>query len=229
MSLRDGLRRSARRPGLAAATALLAGALGLACGSGRAPDTGGVEPATYRQWFSGRWALDEDVSEDPSAVVNPEAVPDRPDARPGAGGAGDPTIPGGRRGRRRGGAMPRGPDPEALRATLRAFGRVPAEFSLAVDESAVVTTWLVPQPDEGVRLEIAGDGVTTTVNGQPMDTRVEWEGGRLRIERRVARGATVVDLIQPLPDRDRLLVTRRLTGGAGAPPEVRLAFQRVGS
>lgn len=222
-------RRAFRRLAGPLAIALVAVVL-TSCGSGRQPDTGGVDPGTYMARFSGQWAIDENVSEDPAPAVAAlaeqlEGLEDSDQPRVGGrrGGAG-------RRGRR---GRPRrsGPDPEALRATLDVFRAVPERFTLNVSDSTVVTTWVGEA--EG-RMEIAGNGISTTVSEQPTAASVEWDGGRLRIERRVegARGATVVDLFEAFADRDRLLITRRLRGLGGPtsePPTVRLAYDLVES
>lgn len=200
------------------------------CGSsGRMPATGGVAPAEYMARFSGQWTFDDDVSEDPSQVIPPGTAQEAAGggggggvAPPAGGGVG---APGGRRGRRGGRRAPRrAPDTAALRLTFDTFRSIPDVFSLSVSDSTVVTTWA---GDREVRLEVAGDGVSRTVGEERVDLSARWEGGLLRIERRVPGGGTVVDLVEALPERPRLLVTRRIEGFPGMQAEVRLAFGRA--
>lgn len=203
------------------------------CASGRLPDTQGVDRSAYLARFSGEWTLDDEVSEDPTRVVEPpgrgaDQAADTAGSdvgRPGVGRTGRGRMPGRRRGRR-GARGSSGPSPAAVRAAIEAFHSVPSRFSLQVSDSAVVTTWI---GEREARMEVAGDDASVTVNGQEGHASVEWDGGRLRIEHWLQGGGplVIVDVIRALPDRDRLLVTRRIEGLSGRAPEVRLAYDLI--
>lgn len=194
----------------------------VACGSsGAVPQAPGIDPGAYMERFSGQWAFDADVSENPAEIIPPGTARGVRGDRPRGGGVGVP----GRRGRRRRGPPRMGPDSAAMRTTFDTFRSVPDRFSLSVSESTVSTTWAGGRQ---LRIPVAGDEVEMEVNDHDVGVSAGWDGARLRIERDVPGGGTVVDLIEALPERPRLLVTRRIEGYGGMMAEVRLAFDRLG-
>lgn len=206
-------------------TATLSGALVVAalasCGSGgRVPDTGGIEPDRYLARFSGQWTLDRDASDDPDGAVETHG-------RGGAHGRGSGGRGGGHGpGRHGGGGFPGGggPDPVAMEATFEVFRVVPDRFTLAVTDSLVATT--LAGEDEA-RMPVAGDAIPIYIRGERIEAKARWDGRRLRLERRIDGGGTIVDLVESLAEGNRLLVTRTVSGVPGATPEIRLAFDRA--
>lgn len=200
---------------LAAALALVALASG--CASGQRPETGGMEPGRYLARFSGQWALDRNASEDPARALEAHSQAGTHAGRRGGGGGHGPG--------RHGGALGGGrPDPAALEATFDVFRSVPDDFILTVTDSLVVTTWA---GQKEARMPVGGDAIPVSVRGPKIEARAEWDGGRLRLERRIEGGGTVVDIVEPLAEGSRLLVIRTVKGASGTIPEVRLVFDRV--
>lgn len=200
--------------------------VGLAsCASGRQPDTGGVDPGTYLGRFSGEWTLDRDASDDPARELETHRREGAHDGGSGGGAGGHGP------GRHGGGILGGGgPDPSVMEATIDVFQAVPDRFALTVTDSLVITTW----GGEGeARIPIAGDAVPLDARarlraGLPeIEAKARWDGGRLRLERRIDGGGTIVDLLEPTAEGDRLLVTRTVDGVRGAIPEITLAFDRA--
>lgn len=203
---------------LAAALAVV----GLAsCASGQRPDTGGVEPARYLARFSGEWALDRNVSADPARALEAHSRQGGHDRAWGGGAGGHGP------GRHGGGGFPGGgpSDPAALEATFDVFRAVPDRFTLTVTDSLVVTTWA---GEREARIPVAGDAIPISGRRRPwIEAKARWDGRKLRIERRIDGGGTIVDLVEAIPEGNRLLMTRTVKGVPGAIPEIRLAFDRA--
>jgi hypothetical protein len=207
---------------LTAALALVA--LASSCASGQRPETGGVEPGTYLARFSGQWTLDRNASDVPARALEAHGQEGGRGGGHGAGHGGGRSGGHGAGGHRGGGGG--GPDPAALEATFEVFRAVPDHFTLTVTDSLVVTTWA---GEREVRMPVAGDAFPISVQGRRIEAKANWDGGRLRLERRIEGGGTIVDLVETLAEGDRLLVIRTVKGVPRTIPEIRLAFDRVRS
>lgn len=96
---------------------------------------------------------------------------------------------------------------------------------MTVTDSLVVTMWA---GEREARMPIAGDAIPINVRGRRIEAKAKWDGGRLRLERRIDGGGMIVDLVEPLAEGRRLLVTRTVKGLPGTIPEIRLVFDREG-
>ena len=76
-------------------------------------------------------------------------------------------------------------------------------------------------------LELGSESQVSLPTGELADQRVRWSSGRLVVERKVPRGAKLVETYRLLPGTGQLEVTMRRSGGDGFPKiEWRRVFDR---
>jgi hypothetical protein len=75
-------------------------------------------------------------------------------------------------------------------------------------------------------LEVGAESQVSLPTGELADQRVQWRGDRLVVERRVPRGARLVETYRLLPETGQLELTLRRSGGGSPKLEWRRVFDR---
>lgn len=191
-----------------------------------ATSSSGEKAASAVPDLAGRFRLDKEASDDARAklreVTEKRGGPSggRPMGPPGGGG---PAAAGGPSGDGKGGPGAPGVAPgddgrEAMRAVFE-----PAEELVIVQSDAELTI------DErfGRTRRLHPDGRKYKTDNGAAEVKSYWKAGRLVVETRSARGASVVETWERASDGSRLTVLVRLEGGPGGKLELKRVYDRI--
>ena len=213
-------------------TVLLSCALGLCSGvfNGATPAAAGekakVAPVTAD--LSGRWVYNRELSDDAREKM-------REGMEKGGGGGGRPPGggggmggPSGGMGGSGGGGGRMGPPPggmggdddprEAMRGILEPAEEITIarmETEIAVEEKFAETRHLHP------------DGKKYKTDNGTSEIKVSWKEGKLVVETKRARGGSVIETWELVPDASRIIVNVKMEGGFGPGLTLKRVYDRA--
>ncbi len=189
------------------------------------PAPGGDAQPVASVDFSGRWTYNVSLSDDTREKMREGMERRGPGGGGGMGGAGGGM--GGRGGGMggRGGGMGAPPgmggadDPrEAMRAILEPAEElliVQSETEIAVDEKF------------GRMRRLHPDGKKYKTDNGASERKTSWKDGKLLVETKRARGGSVIETWEVVPNGSRLIVNLRLEGGPGPRIELKRIYDRA--
>ena len=182
--------------------------------------------------LSGRFALNKELSDD--ARQKMREARERgggPGAGPWGGpptapGAGTPGASGGQAGAPFGGGGPGGPPGMASDASGREAMRSllePAEEIVVSQSESEITI----EEAFGRLRRLRQDGKKYKTDNGNSEIRTYWKDGKLRVETRDARGGSVTETWERVPDGSRLILMVRVEGGPGGKLELKRIYDRA--
>ena len=157
--------------------------------------------------LAGRWALNKDLSDDAR-----EKMREGMERGDGAGGGRPPGGPGG-------GGMGGDDDPrEAMRAILE-----PAE-ELTITQTA---TEIAVEEKFGQTRHLHPDGKKYKTDNGASEIKALWKDGKLLVETKRARGGSVVETWELVPDGSRVIVNVKMEGGFGPSVALKRIYDRA--
>jgi hypothetical protein len=176
--------------------------------------------------LSGRFVLNKELSDDARQKMReasergggPGAAPrGAPPSAPGGG------RPGGSRGPGGGPGEPPAMDSDSSqREAMRSLVEPAEEIVVSQSDSEVTVEEVF-----GRLRRLHPDGKTYKTDNGNGDIRSYWKDGKLRIETRGARGASVAEIWERVPDGSRLILMLRIEGGPAGKLELKRVYDRA--
>jgi hypothetical protein len=204
---------------------------GVACGS---PASGADEKAKVapaKADLSGHWVYNRDLSDDAREKMREgmERGAGRPPGGPGGGGAGGGMGgPGGGGGGMGGGGGRMGPPPGGTggdddpRQAMRAIMEPAEELTITQTETEIAA-----EEKFGQTRHLHPDGKKYKTDNGASEIKTSWKEGKLFVETKRARGGSVIETWELVPDGSRVIVNVKMEGGFGPGITLKRIYDRA--